>query len=114
MPFVEPSPSLVMADMPALAAQYPSVAADLKAAGLTAQQHDAYRVARASATFIDAARKNADNGERTGYYTVNPAVRKLLDASLAASQPLRENMEFVRTHPDALGALEATDMWRTP
>jgi len=33
-----------MTDMAALAAQYPSVAADLKNAGLTADEHDAYRM----------------------------------------------------------------------
>lgn len=34
-----------MVDMPALATQSPAVARDLQAAGLTARQHDAYRVA---------------------------------------------------------------------
>ncbi len=37
--------SVWMTDMPALAAKYPSVAALLTKAGLTPQQHDAYRVA---------------------------------------------------------------------
>ena len=41
--------SAIMVDMSALAARYPSVAADLKQAGLTAKQHDAYRVALLSA-----------------------------------------------------------------
>jgi hypothetical protein len=41
--------SVVMVDMVALAAQSPSVAADLQTAGFTAQQHDAYRVALTSA-----------------------------------------------------------------
>jgi hypothetical protein len=37
--------SVIKADMPALAAKYPSVAADLQAAGLTAQQEEAHRAA---------------------------------------------------------------------
>jgi predicted esterase len=43
------SVTLLMMDLPALAAEYSSVAADLKAAGLTAQQAEAYRVALLSA-----------------------------------------------------------------
>ena len=42
-------PTTFMADIPALAAKYPSVAADLQAAGLTAEQHEVYRVALLSA-----------------------------------------------------------------
>jgi hypothetical protein len=42
-------------DMSALAAKYPSVAADLKQAGLTGQQHDAYRVALLSAMVLQGA-----------------------------------------------------------
>lgn len=41
-------PQVAMTDMAALAARYPSVAAALKAAGLTAEEHDRYRVALAS------------------------------------------------------------------
>jgi len=36
--------AVLMTDMAALAAKYPSVAADLQTAGLTAEQHDAYRL----------------------------------------------------------------------
>src|SRR5881394_1430623 len=54
MPVGEAPPSIVMVDIAALAAQYPSVAADLKKAGLTAAQHEAYRVALASAVFLHA------------------------------------------------------------
>ena len=49
-----------MVDMAALAAQYPSVAADLAKAGLTAQQHDAYRVALVTAYVTDAGADSID------------------------------------------------------
>ena len=42
-------PTVLMTDMRLLAKQFPSVAADLEAAGLTVQQHEAYRVALISA-----------------------------------------------------------------
>src|SRR5438128_4254301 len=41
--------TLLMTDLPALAAQYPTVAADLKAAELTASEAEAYRIAFLSA-----------------------------------------------------------------
>lgn len=54
VPVGQDRPSVVMMDTPALAAKDPSVAAALKAAGLTAEQHDIYRVALLSAEFTKA------------------------------------------------------------
>jgi len=52
--------SVLMMDTPALAARYPSVAADLKRAGLTAQEYDAYRLA-----LLVARIPNQPSGENT-------------------------------------------------
>lgn len=81
---------VLMANIPALATKYPSVAADLKAAGLTAQQAETYRIALISA---QATR------------VVNPA--KFL------SQPsvLASNVTFLQAHPQAFAN---EDMWSTP
>jgi hypothetical protein len=49
VPVGQERPSVWMPDMPALAAQYPSIAANLERVGLTAQQEEAYRVAIISA-----------------------------------------------------------------
>lgn len=80
--------SLPMADMPALAARYPSVAAALTQAGLTAEQHDAYRVAVAA--------------------TVSPWKGVPLTPTLA------KNLEFVKAHPDEMNALWDSGMFWTP
>lgn len=100
-------PSLGMVDMAALAAQYSSVATDLTRAGLTARQHDAYRVALASAQYVVAAQMvRADQ--------VAPLAVQALAATIAANRVLGKNVEFMRAHPDELQALEATGMWSTP
>jgi predicted esterase len=88
--------SLWTMDLAALAAQYPTVAADLKAAGLTAQQQDAYRIALLSAA----------------------STAKLKDqvGRLAPASVLAKNIAFLREHPDEVKALDtdATHFWRTP
>lgn len=88
--------SIVMVDMPALAAQYPSVAAAFKAAGLTPQQHDGYRAALASARML----------------VIGDELRALL--AVKATSAMAKNVEFLRAHPNELAALEATGMWSTP
>jgi hypothetical protein len=74
-----------MTDMAALAARYPTVAADLQAAGLTATQHDAYRVALISALV----------GRGT------PKAAGVADPHSVLAQ----NMEFLRTHMDEVRTL---------
>ncbi len=93
VPVGQEQPSVAMMDMPALAAKYPSIAAALKAAGLTAEQHDAYRVAILSALLT----KNI--GEVAGVVD---------DAS-----PLAKNLAFLEDHPDELEALETAGV-KTP
>ncbi len=87
-------PLLVMMDTPAMAAQYPSVAAALQAAGLTAQQHDAYRVALASAI-------------------VTQNVGRMAGPTEAASV-LQKNTDFRNAHPDEVEVLGNTGIWSTP
>jgi hypothetical protein len=92
--------SVWMTNVPALAAKYPPVAAALRAAGLTAEQHEAYRVALISAEAI----ANADRVR-----TLNRQPRPI-----QATGVLTKNVEFVQGHPDELKALDATGMWSTP
>lgn len=99
-----------MVDMPALAAQYPSVAADLQQAGLTAPQHDAYRIALLAAAYV-----------RTGlpveeYFRANMVGEwaVILAKAMAANPVLEKNVEFLGAYPDELQALEETQMWMTP
>jgi hypothetical protein len=54
-------PSFFIMDMRALAAHAPAVAADLQRAGLTAQEHDAYRAALISAQTALVLRRTADD-----------------------------------------------------
>lgn len=94
VPIGEERPSVWMVDVPALAAKYPSVAAALKTAGLTARQHEAYRIALLSARVTNSVKDEAGNVE--------------------ATSALAKNMAFMDAHPDELAALEATNMWSTP
>jgi hypothetical protein len=98
VPVGKEQPSVLMVDIAALAAQYPSVAADLKAAGLTAQQHDAYRVALIG--FITFQQVNAE--------------QPLLLGSAEPTSVLGRNIRFIKAHPDEFNALEATKIWLTP
>jgi hypothetical protein len=97
IPVAEEQPSAPMVDIAALAAKYPSVASDLKAAGLTAQQHDAYRVALIGLIT---------------FQQVNSEQRHLL--SVEAGSVLWQNIRFIKMHPDEFKALEATNIWMTP
>lgn len=77
--------SVTMMDMPSLAARQRSVAAALTAAGLTAAQHDAYRVALLSAVLMDAA-------------------GSVVDAA-ADTSAMAQNVTFVQEHREALAML---------
>lgn len=96
----EDRPAVVMTDMPALAAQYPSVAAALVKAGLTAEQHDAYRVALLSVV--------------TTNVMVTEKGFKGTAETVAAGSVLATNIAFYRVHPDEFKALNDTGMWHTP
>ncbi len=121
---VGPEPrSILMMDVAALAARYPSVTAGLHHAGLTAQQHDAYRVALASAELVNTMRKfveDTNRGRWGGQKVPSPSDTLIAAAahkvirSIPASSPLGRNIEFLRAHPDELAALDATGIWVTP
>jgi hypothetical protein len=84
---------VIKADMPALAAKYPSVAADLQQAGLTAQQEDAYRAAIVRVGFA------LEAGTTTG--------------PIAETSVLGKNLAFRNTHDAEFKKLEKTSMWIT-
>ena len=92
MPIGDGEISVLMANMAALAAKFPSVAAALKEAGLTAEQHDAYRFALVS-TFI--------GNKPYGLVSDTASV-------------LAKNIQFMQAHPDEFKALHDTKMWITP
>jgi hypothetical protein len=103
--------STLMVDMPALAAQYPSVAADLTAAGLTPKEHEVYRIALASARAYRNGLNTYESVHGTGTTTAD-SVQHFL--GLDRTSPLVRNAAFLAAHPDAAAALEATGMWETP
>ena len=82
-----PLPGVV--DMIAMAAKYPSVAADLKQAGLTAAQWEGYR----QALF------DADVTQQAG------------GGDVPANSALEKNIAFLKGHEKELAALKATGMW---
>jgi predicted esterase len=96
VPFGKERPSVMMVNIAALAAQYPSVAADLKRAGLTAQQHDAYRIALISA---ELAKLLLDS--------------KLLPEPIEATSLLGRNLAFVVAHDREIGYPHG-GMWSNP
>ncbi len=108
VPIGQIQPMTTMMDLPALAAKYPSVAADLWAAGLTAEQAEAYRIALMSAYTVVQAVKHAGNS-REGSVAVN-AVFGIIDPTSV----LGRNVAFMKAHADDLEVFEATYMWSTP
>jgi hypothetical protein len=90
--------SAPLVDIAALASIYPSVAADLMHAGLTAQQHDAYRVA-----IICAIATREIKSEQ----------RNIL-GDVEATSVLGKNIAFMKEHPDEFEALKKTQIWHTP
>ena len=85
--------SVIKANMRALAATYPSVAADLMAAGLTVQQEEAYRTAIVRVGFTRQA---------------GPVVGGVAPASV-----LGQNLAFRAAHDEAFKQLAKTGMWIT-
>jgi hypothetical protein len=88
--------STLMTDMSVLAAQFPSVAAEFKAVGLTPRQHDAYRAALAGVHIVG----------------INERPQSLV--ALPETSAVVRNVVFLHAHPEAYLALAATGMWRTP
>ena len=108
--------SVLMVDMPALARQYPLVAADLQASGLTAEEHDAYRIALASAGIVADAQDSAGPSvlpsdlarEVAG---MNPHL------SVQPGSVAEQNVQFLIQHTDIIGTPGSghiSGMWLTP
>jgi len=119
--------SVLMMDMPALASKYPSVAADLKEAGLTAQEHDTYRVALVSAVIGNfTVHGPVFSGSHMDQSRLPPGVGKILDSLdrldsrgkspvfIDTASVQGKNLEFVATHKDIIQELRSTHMWGTP
>jgi hypothetical protein len=105
VPVGKERPSVVLVDMPALASQYPSVAAALKEAGLTALQHDAYRAALISAMV-------AVLGDSVPSPEVLKATRIVAPPTTTVEG---KNIAFLGEHWDELQALEEkTHILRMP
>jgi hypothetical protein len=94
--------SVLTIDMPALAAAYPSVAADLRAAGLTAVQEDAYRRALLRARLAVLGRQ-APTGDM--------APDTVPMVSVTPESVLGKNLAFQAVHATELAALEHTGVW---
>jgi hypothetical protein len=111
--------SIILVNMAAFASKYPSVAAKLKAAGLTGQQHDAYRVALISAIVthndssvlgpVDPASVMAKN---VAFMEAHPSEFTALDtAGILYPNKVRE---IVILHPDMVKDKGPLGIWRTP
>jgi hypothetical protein len=86
--------SLLIMDTRIMAAKYPSVAADLKKAGLTAQQAEAYRIA------LITARATKQGVGRAG--------------TVDSTSVMGRNIAFRHAHPNELRVLAKTGMWLNP
>jgi predicted esterase len=87
-------PSVLFVNIASLAAIYPSVAADLKDAGLTSEQQDAYRVALLGAIVTGSVGRVAGTIDTTSV--------------------LGRNIAFMKAHKNEFKSLAATEIWNTP
>ncbi len=83
--------TVLMMDTPAMAAEYPSVAGALEKAGLTAEEHDAYRAAIVRAHFA-----------RLASGVIGP---------IDETTVLGKNLAFIQAHPDMFTALRQTGIF---
>jgi predicted esterase len=119
-------PTTMLADMPALAAKYPSIAADLEAAGLTARQFQSYRLALISARAAELAVYgtiiNGPHRSFPGVPDISTARDSLdrLDATgeppitISATSVEGKNMAFLAAHREQIKALADLDWWIIP
>jgi hypothetical protein len=102
-----------------MAAKYPSIAADLKAAGLTALQHDAYRVALVSliaAAFAIDPENAQPHPDASGNWVDSTSLATFgaASVSIAGTSVQGRNLEFRRTHRDEFRGFYNVNMWYTP
>lgn len=113
---------MTMTDIPTLAKKYPSVATALKAAGLTPQEHEAYRVAIATALLDKRMLETTANLKQLHEHPSPsdnvPLIERAFDAipnfTIDASSVQGANVTFLNTHPDERGVLFRTGMMATP
>lgn len=110
---------MLMVDISALAARYASVAAALAKAGLTAPQHEAYRVAlisaRVAASLAAERIRDMNTPAAIANLTANKGVNLGdLVGRWDTSSVQAKNVAFLNAHADEVQALEATGMWSTP
>ena len=98
--------AVIATNMPALAGSYPQVAADLKAAGLTAQQEAAYRMAIIRVGFARASGIAPGDSLKTMMLGSN-----LSFEPIAPTSKLGKNLAFRQAHDAEFKKLEETDMW---
>jgi dienelactone hydrolase len=101
--------SVITTNMVALAQAYPSVAADLKAAGLTAHQEAAYRVAILRVGFVRAG--GIVPGPPDPYQT--EVGNDLSYGPITPNSVLAKNLAFRASHNAEFAVLSKTGMWTT-
>ncbi len=109
IPIGQMRPSVVVMDLPALAAKYPAVAADLRAAGLTAEQAEAYRLALLAGQVVARTRWRAELLGQSADTVLAAAFGDIEPSSVTA-----RNAAFIAAHPAELEMLEAVGMWQMP
>ncbi len=98
---------VVLMDIPAMAAKYPSIAVELKAAGLTAKEAQAYRTALLSVLFAKVA--GVVPGEPRKQ---TPLGEDIPLAPVKDGSALAKNIEFVNANKETLRQLEADGFWK--
>jgi hypothetical protein len=100
--------SVIAMDIPAFAVAYPSVAADLQAAGLTAKQAAAYRIAIFRVGFARMA------GIAPGGNTTPMELGQNIPfAPIAPTSVLGQNLAFRQAHDAEFKALAQMGIWST-
>lgn len=117
VPVGDASPSTSLADMPALAKQYPAVAALFVAAKLTPAQHDAYRIALMSALALRNFPTDFSAPMPNGDLAQQQEQKRAFVAAHVTVTPMSvqgRNLAFVNQRHDEMRALAATKIWMTP
>ena len=91
-----------------MAAVYPSVAADLKAAGLTAQEEEAYRAAVLRVGLARTA--GIAPGGDVGAMVLGQSIAF---APIVPTSVFAKNLEFRQAHDPEFAALSQTRVWMT-
>ncbi len=114
-------PVVPMTDMAALAARYPTVAAALKSAGLTGQEHDAYRtaiitamVAQSSEDAVGNIDSNSVLAQNIAFLTEHADELETLASAGIDDQRVLRGLGGCCTDPAQVNAIGPLGIWRTP